>query len=86
MEGSRYRTSDLYYAAYLKVAGITYLGVEWVEDPQKKKPKGFFLFEDAGPVTMRELKDQYFRDTARVPALSFGQAIRDLKSELFKHR
>lgn len=84
MEGSRYRTSDLYYAAFLKVAGVSYLGITWEDG--KKKRKGYFLFEDQGSPAMRQLKAQYFQDKAKVAALSYGQAIRDLKADLFRNR
>ena len=82
---TRYRTSDLYYAAYLKVAGVPYVGIEWEELGNGKK-KGHFLFEDQGSLAMRDLKTQYFRDTAKVPALSYGQALRELKGALFGNR
>lgn len=73
----RYRTSDLYYAAYLRVAGVPYLGLE-VEPGTRK---GYFIFDET-VTPLGELKAQYFRDEARVPALSYGQAIRFLKKEL----
>ena len=85
-ETSRYQTTDLYYAAYLRVAKVRYLGVEWKTDEKSNKRKGYFLFEDQGPQAMRQLKDQYFQDRAKVSALSYGQAIRDLKGDLFRNR
>lgn len=83
-----YRTRDLYYAAYLKVAGVTLLDVE-----REVRPGGnpgsaasvqvTFLFENQGAPAMRSLKDQYFMDKARVPALSYSQAIKGLKALFF---
>lgn len=88
-ETSLYRTSDLYYAAYLRCAGVLYKGVEWITEQDrngKTKRRGCFLFEDQGSYAMRQLKDQYFQDRAKVSALSLGQAIRDMKADLFRNR
>ena len=76
MANSHYRTSDLYYAAYLKVAGVELQGTD------REGKRVFFLFED-GP-TLRDLKDQYFMDRAKVPALSYAQAIKALKALVFE--
>tara|TARA_B100001094_G_scaffold331148_1_gene398540 strand:+ start:544 stop:780 length:237 start_codon:yes stop_codon:yes gene_type:complete len=68
-----YRTSDLYYAAYLRVAGVPFLGTE------RAGKRVVFLFEDIG-TPLRDLKKGYFSDGARVPALSYVQTIRFMKS------
>jgi len=68
-----YRTSDLYYAAYLKVAGVSLTGTEW------EGARMFFIFDNKG-VEMKDLKSQYFMDTAKVRALSYGQAVKALKA------
>ena len=39
-----------------------------------------FVFEDKGPAIMRDLRRQYFADEAKVPAQSYGQALRTMKS------
>ena len=67
-----YRTSDLYYAAYLKVAGVSMVGTQW------EGARMFFLFEK-GP-GLKGLKTQYFMDIAKVPALSYAQALKALKA------
>lgn len=77
---SRYRTSDLYYAAYLKVACVPYLGVVW--DDTGGKRKAYFLFDER-QIPMADLKSQYFQDRAKVRALSYAQAVRGLKRDLF---
>ena len=77
MSDTAYRTSDLYYAAYLKVAGVPLLGKD------REGSRVVFLFEDQGPHAMRSLKNQYFSDQARVPALSFTQALRALKGMIY---
>lgn len=68
-----FRTSDLYFAAYLRVAEVPFLEVEHEEG------RGFFVFEAKDPTVMRELKRQYFSGTSKVGALSFVQAIRHFK-------
>ena len=78
MADSTYRTSDLYYAAYLKVAGVPLKGTEAAEGSRRV----FFVFEGQDPGVLRDLKDQYFMDKAKVHALSYAQAIKVLKSLL----
>jgi len=67
-----YRTSDLYYAAYLKVAGVSYIGTE------REGGRVFFLFEDGEG--MRDLKNQYFNRVAKVPALTYADEIKAMKA------
>ena len=69
-----YRTSDLYFAAYLKVAGIPLLDTSW------EGRRMFFLFEDKGQDIMRELKREYFADKAKVSVMSYVQAIKLMKN------
>lgn len=68
----KYRTSDLYFAAYLKVAGVPLISTE------KEGKKVFFLFERTPFLT--DLKNEYFNRTARVPALTFVDEIRSMKA------
>lgn len=69
-----YRTSDLYFAAYLKVAGVELLDTEW------EGKRMFFLFEDKGVDIMRDLKRDYFSDKAKVNVMSYVQAIKLMKN------
>jgi hypothetical protein len=80
MPGDLYRTSDLYYAAYLKVAGVPLVGTE------KEKRRVFFLFENLDPANIQRLKNQYFMDQSKVSALSYAQAIKALKGMVFAER
>jgi hypothetical protein len=73
-----YRTGDLYYAAYLKVAGVPFLGTE------REGQRVIFLFEERERGSLRSLRDQYFNDQSRVPALSYAQAIKTLKGLVFR--
>lgn len=67
-----YRTSDLYYAAYLRVAGVVFRGTE------KENSRVFFLFENSE--NMRDLKVQYHNGTSKVPAQPYADAIKSMKS------
>lgn len=68
----RYRTSDLYYAAYLKVAGVPYLGTE------REGNRVFFIFEEGDG--LRDLKTQYFNRLSRVSALTYADEIKAMKA------
>jgi len=78
MPETPYRTKDLYYSAYLRVAGVPFVGAERQDDG-----KVVFLFEDQGATAMRDLKRGYFSDNAKVPAMSYVQMIRAMKSLTF---
>jgi hypothetical protein len=73
-EQSGYRTSDLYYAAYLKVAGVKLTGTT------REEGRVYFLFGEADPAAMRELRDQYYNRTSKVAALTFVDEIRVMKN------
>ncbi len=75
MPTTPYRTKDLYFSAYLRVAGVPFL-----EAVRQDDGKVVFLFEDLGAPAMRDLKRDYFSDRAKVPAMSFVQMIRAMKS------
>ena len=68
----RYTTADLYYAAYLKTAAVEFLGTERDGD------RTVFVF--TRPDNIRDLKNQYFTRRAKVPALTYGDEIKVLKT------
>lgn len=68
----RYRTSDLYYAAYLKVAGVPFLGTE------REGSRVIFIFESSEG--LRDLKREFFTRTGKVPALSYADEIKAMKT------
>lgn len=72
VEDRRYRTSDLYYAAYLRVAGVSL--IETVRDQNRV----FFIFEHTPNI--RDLKNDYFNRKAKVPALTYADEIRNMKA------
>lgn len=73
MDTGHYRTSDMHFAAYLKVAGCALV------DTVRESNKVIFLFEDQGPTVMRDLKRDYFSGAAKVSALDLVQAIKTMK-------
>jgi hypothetical protein len=66
-----YRTSDMYYAAYLKVAGVPFAGTS------REGGRVFFLFEDGENV--KELKVGYYNNV-KIAALPFADAIKSMKA------
>lgn len=75
MQG-QFRTRDLYLAAFLKVAQVPMFPSE-IENGLT-----VFIFEDGGEGILRELKDQYFSNFARVEAFAYARAIKDLKASI----
>lgn len=66
-----YRTSDLYFAAFLKAKGVPFLG------SSKVGRKTYFTFDNVDQ--MKALKDGYFAGTETVSALQHANEIRTLK-------
>jgi hypothetical protein len=67
-----YSTSDLYYAAYLRVAGVTYSGT------RREGGRVFFLFDPSD--ALKDLKDAYFNRTAKVSALTYADEVKAMKA------
>jgi hypothetical protein len=86
MSGS-IQVSDLYFAAYLRVAGIPL-----VKDPEgnpvtlRDGTRVIFQFEPMDKVTYRDMKSQFYSDYAKVPALSYAQAVKYMKNLVFSGR
>lgn len=70
-----YKTSDLYYAAYLKVARVPFKGTE------KEGTRVIFIFE-AIP-GLRDLKAAFFNRSGMVPALSYSEEVKVMKTLTF---
>lgn len=75
-----YRTSDLYYAAYLKVAGVKLNGTK------RDGGRVYFLFEEGDGSNLRELRDQYYNRTSKVAALSYADEIKVMKALTHEER
>ena len=67
-----YRTSDLYYAAYLKVSDVPFLGTD------REGNRVFFLFENSE--TLDDLKAGYFNRSAKVSGMTFADEIKAMKA------
>lgn len=71
---TEFRTSDLYFAAYLQVAGVTMTRTE-----RGGTGKVSFIF-DQSISNIDELKNAWFTQTGKVIALPYANAIKTLKS------
>lgn len=67
-----YRTSDIYYAAYLKVAGVPLVRTD------REGSRVFFLFEKLD--TLDDLQREYFNRTSKVVAQDYADEIRAMKN------
>jgi hypothetical protein len=76
-DDNRYRTSDLYYAAFLKVAGVPYLDAQEQRGPDGKL-RVYFYFEVVEG--MKELKAGYFSRSVNVPAMTYADEIKAMKA------
>lgn len=72
LDDGRYKTADLYFAAFLKTADVKFL------DTEREGDRVFFVFEKTDNI--RDLKAQYFARTARVVALSYADEVKALKA------
>lgn len=69
-----FRTSDLYFAAYLQVAGVAMTRTE-----RNGSGKVSFVF-DPSISNIEELKHAWFAQSGKVAALPYANAIKTLKS------
>ena len=69
-----FRTSDLYFAAYLQVAGVRMARTE-----RNGTGKVSFIF-DTSLSNLDELRNVWFNQTGKVAALPYANAIKNLKS------
>ena len=71
---SEYRTSDLYFAAYLQVAGAPMVHTE-----RNGNGKVSFIF-DSSVVNIEELRRAWFSRQGKIEALPYADAVKSLKS------
>ena len=69
-----FRTSDLYFAAYLQVSGVPMKGT-----PRSGNGRVSFVF-DTAICNIGALKTAWFNRTGKIEALPFADAIKSLKS------
>jgi len=74
-ENKRIRTADIYFAAYLKVAGVEFQGTE------REGSRVYFLF--GCPESSKDLKNQYYNRTAKVAALTYADEVKTMKTLTF---
>jgi hypothetical protein len=72
---SEFKTSDLYFAAYLQTAGVEMKRTERSEETGKV----FFVF-DTSIVNIEELKAAWFNNTGKVAANPYAHNVKNLKS------
>ena len=68
----KWRTADLFLAAYLKVAGVPFI------EAVRENGRVYYLFDPMG--SMRDLKNQYYNRTAKVVALTHSDEIKVMKA------
>lgn len=68
----KYKTADLYFAAFLKAAGVPFL------DTERDGDRTNFVFEKLDNI--RDLKNGFFTRTAKLPAMSYADEIKALKA------
>lgn len=68
-----FRSNDLYFSAYLQVAGVE------MKRTEREGGKVYFLF-DATVANIEELKLAWVNNTGKVAAQPYAHAIRSLKS------
>lgn len=74
-DNSEYRTHDLYFAAYLQTAGVPLVR----PDREANGRKVAFVF-DVSAVNLAQIKNTYYSQSARIPALPFANNIKSLKA------
>jgi len=78
-DDNKYRTSDLYYAAFLKTAGVRF--VEAVREGKRTH----FVFEHQEG--LRALKNQYYgRAAVKFQPLTYADEIKTLKTLTYADR
>ena len=70
-----FRTSDLYFAAYLQTAGVEMKRTE----RSNEGGKIYFIF-DTSISNIEELKSAWFSNTGKVAANPYAHSIKNLKS------
>jgi len=81
-EFTHYKTSDIYFAAYLSALDIPLESTEHEENGDSKRKKVIFIFKV--PVKdLQHLKSSFFGGTGTVLANKFVQAIRSLKQLVY---
>lgn len=70
---SEWKTSDLYFAAYLQTAGVP------MQKTHRENGRVYFIF-DTTLANIEELRNGWFSNTGKVSALPYANSIKALKS------
>ena len=71
-DDGKFKTADLYFAAFLKAAGVPFL------ETKREGDRTNFVFERQENI--RDLKNGFFTRTAKVSAMSYADEIKALKA------
>ncbi len=69
-----YKTPDLYFAAYLKVAGCP------MPRTERAGKRVYFCFDVAASNGVEDLKRGYFSGSSKVTALAYANEVKNLKA------
>jgi len=72
MNHQHYRTTNLYFAAYLRVIGCQFIECVKTDD------RVYFMFEP--DLNMRGIKRDYFNNEGKIHALQYTNEIRTMKN------
>lgn len=81
-----YRTQDLYFAAYLRTAGVELLEVEHPADPERvtrRPPPSVFVFVDDDIATHNRA---WLNGTDSVSASEYANAVKTLKTAVMRRQ
>lgn len=79
MEFTTYKTSDIYFSAYLMALDFKLSMTEEEKDEITGKRKLYFIFE-LPKIQQARIKADYFGGSGTVKALKYAQAFKSLKS------
>lgn len=77
MSELKYKTSDLYLAAYLKVKGNKYL-------VEKENSKSFFIFDET--IDLLKSVNDYLTEGGSCEPLLYANSIKNLKNLIFNRK
>lgn len=79
IEYTIYKTSDIYFSAYLVALDFKMLNTEEEIDETTNRKKLFFVFE-LPKMQQTLIKSGYFNGSGTIKALRYAQALKSLKS------
>jgi hypothetical protein len=77
MEEKKYKTSDLYLTAFLRLKGYSY-------EIEKNRNKIFFVFQETDDLLVKV--NNYLMGNSNCDALSYSNSIKNLKNFIYNNR